>query len=104
MLRNPYLIFLSATLFDLILAIALVSLFATAYPDRFRSILWKEGGTKGWNSDPIQRVYDYANYRKSPPIPLIWDERYPPTSSKQQPFGFLTLQPAVRYATYALPS
>ncbi|KAH6865820.1 hypothetical protein BKA58DRAFT_442592 [Alternaria rosae] len=62
MLRNPYLIFLSATLFDLILAIALVSLFATAYPDRFRTVLWKEGGTKGWNSDPIQRVYDYANY------------------------------------------
>ena len=73
--RNPYLIFLGATLFDLILAIAILSLFATIYPDRFRTVLWQEGGTKGWNSDPHQRVYDYANYRKSPPIPLIWDER-----------------------------
>ncbi|KAL1801408.1 hypothetical protein ACET3X_001750 [Alternaria dauci] len=72
--RNPYLIFLGATLFDLILAIVLLSLFATIYPGRFRTPLWQEGGTKGWNSDPHQRVYDYANYRKSPPIPLIWDE------------------------------
>ncbi|KAB2109567.1 hypothetical protein AG0111_0g1842 [Alternaria gaisen] len=72
--RNPYLIFLGATLFDLILAIVILSLFATVYPDRFRTVLWQEGGTKGWNSDPHQRVYDYANYRKSPPIPLIWDE------------------------------
>jgi len=104
MLRNPYLIFLSATLFELTLAIALISLFVTAYPDRFRTVLWKEGGTKGWNSDPTQRVYDYANYRKSPPIPLIWDERYSPTSSVQQPFEGLILQAVVPFAIYASPS
>lgn len=63
-------------LIELVLALVLLSLFATAYPDRFRTNLWQNGGTLGWNSDSQQRIYDYANYRKSPPVPLIWDERY----------------------------
>ncbi|XP_014560979.1 hypothetical protein COCVIDRAFT_33999 [Bipolaris victoriae FI3] len=74
MLRTPPLLFLSAMLVDLILAITLISLFASAYPDRFRTALWRNGGSEGWNSDPQQRVYDYANYRESPPMPLIWDQ------------------------------
>lgn len=76
MLRTPPLLFLSAMLVDLILAITLISLFASAYPDRFRTALWQNGGSEGWNSDPQQRVYDYANYRESPPMPLIWDQTY----------------------------
>jgi hypothetical protein len=101
MLCNPFLIFLGGTLFDLALAIVLISLFATAYPDRFRTVLWQEGGTKGWNSDPHQRVYDYANYRESPPIPLIWDERSPPTSLTWHLHRALTHEAAVPCATFA---
>ncbi|KAF2678849.1 hypothetical protein K458DRAFT_315793 [Lentithecium fluviatile CBS 122367] len=74
MLRSPFLIFFVITIIELILFIMLLSLFACAYLDRFRTALWKDGGSKGWNSDPHQRVYFYANYREAPPIPLIWDE------------------------------
>ncbi|KAF1944762.1 hypothetical protein EJ02DRAFT_479542 [Clathrospora elynae] len=74
MFRTSYLLFLVATVVELILAIVLLSLFACAYPDRYRTTLWQNGGTNGWNSDPHERVYDYANYRESPHIPLIWDE------------------------------
>ena len=75
MLRISPLLFLCAMLVDLVLAITLVSLFASAYPDGFRTALWQNGGSEGWNSDPQQRVYNYANYRESPPIPLSWDQR-----------------------------
>jgi hypothetical protein len=61
--------------FEFVLATALLALFASAYPDRFRTVLWRDGGSKGWNSDPSYRVYLYANYREMPPMPLIWDER-----------------------------
>lgn len=75
MIRYTYLVFLLATLFELLLSITLLALFACAYPDRFHTVLWQDGGTKGWNSDPHERVYYYANYREAPPIPWIWDER-----------------------------
>ncbi|KAF2464547.1 uncharacterized protein BDR25DRAFT_241964, partial [Lindgomyces ingoldianus] len=63
-----------ATAFDFFLAVTLLTLFASAYPDRFRTALWQDGGTRGLNSNPKLRVYFYANYREPPPIPLIWDE------------------------------
>ncbi|RAQ99583.1 hypothetical protein DDE82_008097 [Stemphylium lycopersici] len=74
MLRISYFLFLCAMLIELVLALMLLSLFASAYPDRFRTNLWQNGGTLGWNSDPHQRVYNYANHRESPPVPLIWDQ------------------------------
>ncbi|KAF9690867.1 hypothetical protein EKO04_010955 [Ascochyta lentis] len=64
-----------ATSFEFMLATSLLALFASAYPDRFRTTLWRDGGSKGWNSDPSYRVYLYANYQEMPPMPLIWDER-----------------------------
>ncbi|VUC33633.1 unnamed protein product [Clonostachys rosea] len=45
------------------------------YPDRFRSKLWENGGAQGWNSDPKQRIYYYANYEEPPAVPLIWSQR-----------------------------
>ncbi|OAL43481.1 hypothetical protein IQ07DRAFT_293628 [Pyrenochaeta sp. DS3sAY3a] len=74
MLRYTYLVFQLATLFELLFSVTLLILFACAYPDRFRTALWQDGGTKGWNSDPHERVYYYANYREAPPIPWLWDE------------------------------
>lgn len=60
--------------FEFLLATSLLALFASAYPDRYRTRLWRDGGSKGWNSDPSYRTYLYANYREIPPMPLIWDE------------------------------
>ncbi|KAF3008493.1 hypothetical protein E8E13_005228 [Curvularia kusanoi] len=64
-----------ATCFEFVLATLLLAIFASAYPDRYRSILWFEGGSKGWNSDPSYRTYLWANYKEVPTMPLIWDER-----------------------------
>ncbi|KAF2628231.1 hypothetical protein BU25DRAFT_458074 [Macroventuria anomochaeta] len=61
--------------FEFVLATSLLAIFASAYPDRFRTALWRDGGNKGWNSDPSYRTYLYANYKEIPPMPLIWDER-----------------------------
>ncbi|KAK7429311.1 hypothetical protein QQZ08_004123 [Neonectria magnoliae] len=58
---------LSLALLGLELAITAtaVVLFGLAYPDRFRSRLWGNGG----------RIYFYANHREPPEIPLIWSQR-----------------------------
>ncbi|KAJ4993700.1 hypothetical protein SVAN01_00754 [Stagonosporopsis vannaccii] len=61
--------------FEFVLATSLLALFAWAYPDRYRSALWHEGGSRGWNSDPSYRTYLWANYKEVPPMPVIWDER-----------------------------
>ncbi|KAI5462870.1 hypothetical protein BGZ63DRAFT_412607 [Mariannaea sp. PMI_226] len=60
---------------ELIIATATVILFSLAYPDRFRSRLWENGGEEGWNSNPKLRIYFYANHREPPAIPLIWSQR-----------------------------
>lgn len=52
------------------------SLFASAYPDRYRSILWLTGGVEGWNSNPELRIYFYANHKEAPEIPWIWTQRF----------------------------
>jgi hypothetical protein len=65
-----------ATSFEFVLAACLIAIFASAYPDRYRTALWREGGSKGWNSDPSYRTYLWANYKEVPPMPVVWDERY----------------------------
>lgn len=65
-----------ATAFEFVLATCLLAIFVSAYPDRYRTALWHEGGSKGWNSDPSYRIYLWANYKDVPPMPLIWDERW----------------------------
>ncbi|KAH7131433.1 hypothetical protein B0J13DRAFT_104470 [Dactylonectria estremocensis] len=68
---------LSFTLLALELAasVTAVVLFGLAYPDRFRSKLWSNGGVEGWNSNPNLRIYFYANHVEPPEIPLIWSQR-----------------------------
>lgn len=68
--------YILATVFEFLLVTALIAVFACAYQEKYRTLLWQVGGLRGWNSDPHSRVYDYANYREPPPIPLIWDETY----------------------------
>jgi hypothetical protein len=61
---------------ELCVCLAALTLFWYAYPDRYRTKLWQNGGDEGWNSDPKQRIYFYANYKTPPDIPLIWSQRY----------------------------
>ncbi|KAL4959206.1 uncharacterized protein BDV14DRAFT_206964 [Aspergillus stella-maris] len=61
-------------IYESVLVVACLALSLHAYPDTCRTILWQCGGTEGWNSDPHDRIYFYANYREPPPVPKIWSE------------------------------
>lgn len=52
-----------------------VILFANAYPDTFRTVLWKYGGSAGWNSDPRWMAYTYALSGVIPETPFIWNQQ-----------------------------
>ena len=54
--------------------ISALALFGIADPDLYRTLLWQEGANHGWNSDPIEILYSYANYR---PIatPTPWNQK-----------------------------
>lgn len=60
---------------ELLITVAALALFGIASPDLYRTKLWQEGSDHGWNSNPNQILYAYANYR---PIhyPLPWSQLY----------------------------
>ncbi|KAI3528318.1 hypothetical protein CABS01_02073 [Colletotrichum abscissum] len=60
---------------EAVVVFAALVLFGVAYPDRFRSRLWRNGGEQGWCSNPRMRIYFYANHEEPPEIPLIWSQR-----------------------------
>ncbi|KAM5354413.1 hypothetical protein ACJ41O_001062 [Fusarium nematophilum] len=66
---------LALILVEFAIAGTAVLLFGLAYPDRFRTRLWANGGEEGWNSNPNQRIYYYANHREPPEVPLLWTQR-----------------------------
>lgn len=74
--RISHLFFLSYTLMDLVLAVALVSLFALVYSDHFRTDPRYNGGIEGWGFGRQQRTYNDANHRDLPPMSLVWNQRY----------------------------
>ncbi|KAF2867093.1 hypothetical protein BDV95DRAFT_551355 [Massariosphaeria phaeospora] len=53
------------------LTVANLALFGIASPNLYRTLLWAEGGRRGFNSDPTTVLYAAANYR---PVdtPLVW--------------------------------
>ena len=55
--------------------VACLALFGIADPDTYRTSLWKEGANHGWNSDPIELLYAYANY-KPMKAPAPWNQLY----------------------------
>ncbi|KAI4155409.1 MAG: hypothetical protein LQ340_001009 [Diploschistes diacapsis] len=55
------------------LTVACLALFGIADPDTYRTSLWQEGANHGWNSDPIEILYAYANY-KPIPVPAPWNQ------------------------------
>ncbi|KAF4976659.1 hypothetical protein FZEAL_6708 [Fusarium zealandicum] len=67
---------LALILVEMAIAVTAVVLFGIAYPDRFRTRLWANGGEEGWNSNPNLRIYFYANHRELPEVPLIWTQRF----------------------------
>ncbi|KAI9807691.1 MAG: hypothetical protein M1825_005632 [Sarcosagium campestre] len=59
-------------IFEFLGTVAALALFGIAAPDEWRSTLWKDGALNGFNSDPNQILYAYANYRPIPKIPIVW--------------------------------
>ncbi|MCJ1230063.1 hypothetical protein MMC12_006734 [Toensbergia leucococca] len=53
--------------------IAALALFGIASPDLYRNLLWQEGSNHGWNSNPNEILYAYANYRPIK-VPLPWSQ------------------------------
>ncbi|MCJ1272380.1 hypothetical protein MMC21_000166 [Puttea exsequens] len=68
--RTPK-ILLGLFVLEVPMCIAALALFGIAEPDLYRTRFWQEGSDHGWNSNPNQLIYAYANYK---PIqaPLPW--------------------------------
>ena len=63
--------------FEMPLSVAALALYGIASPDLYRTQFWQEGSNHGWNSNPNQLIYAYANYKPiSPPLP--WSGKYVP--------------------------
>ena len=56
---------------ELPFTVANLALFGIAAPNLYRTILWTEGGKRGFNSDPKTVLYAAANYRPVT-IPMVW--------------------------------
>jgi hypothetical protein len=53
-----------------------LALFGIASPDLYRTQLWQIGYNNGFNSDPKQILYAYANYVPLPKTPFVWSQTY----------------------------
>lgn len=60
---------------EFLFTIAVLTLFGIADPDTYRTKLWQEGSDHGFNSNPNEILYSYANHD---PIdtPLVWSTLY----------------------------
>ena len=65
------------TIFAIEVAVSVpaLALYGIAKPDTYRTRLWQEGYNQGWNSDPKEVLYAYANSRPIPD-PLPWSQLY----------------------------
>lgn len=59
-----------------VVVVTALTLSIVSHPYHLRTSLWTAGAAHGWNSDPHERVYFYANYETPPPVPFIWSEEY----------------------------
>jgi hypothetical protein len=53
-----------------------LALFGIASPNLYRSQMWQIGYQNGFNSDPREILYAYANQVPLPKIPLVWSQTY----------------------------
>ena len=62
---------------ELLFVVGLLTLFGIAEPDTYRSKLWRDGFTNGFNSSPSQPLYDLVNGKtKQLQYPLVWSPLY----------------------------
>ncbi|KAI9843736.1 MAG: hypothetical protein M1838_002479 [Thelocarpon superellum] len=54
--------------------VAMLAFFGIAAPNLYRTALWKDGALNGFNSDPDEILYAYANYQPIPTVPLVWSQ------------------------------
>lgn len=55
--------------------IAALALYGIADPDLYRTKLWQNGSDLGFNSNPNELLYAYANY-KPISVPPVWSSLY----------------------------
>lgn len=67
---------LLSLLIETIIVIICFSLSLASLPEHIRKSLWAAGAEKGWNSNPHDRLYFYANYKTPPPVPFIWNQKW----------------------------
>lgn len=94
---------LSLFVIELLITVAALALYGIAAPDLYRTKLWQEGSNHGWNSNPNEILYAYANYR---PIkyPTPWDGSYVEESNQYSNFSLTNIiQTARRGLTSSLP-
>ncbi len=60
---------------ELPLTVALLALFGIAAPNLYRTKLWTDGATNGFNSSPTTGLYAAANYRPYT-APKVWSQLY----------------------------
>ncbi|KAF5666511.1 hypothetical protein FHETE_6186 [Fusarium heterosporum] len=89
-------------LLEMAISTTALILFSLAYPVSFRSRLWENGGEEGWNSNPNQRIYFYANHREPPEVPLIWSQRLSTSNLAIAILGFVVFfaRTATSYLRY----
>lgn len=68
---------------EFLLTIAALALFGIADPNTYRTRLWQDGADNGFNSNPNEILYSYANHRPMK-VPLVWSQLYVPLA--QGPF------------------
>jgi len=54
--------------------VAMLAMVGIASPDLYRTRMWQDGADNGFNSNPNQILYAYANYRPIPSTPLVWSQ------------------------------
>ena len=62
-------------IFEFPFTVANLTLFGIAQPNLYRTILWKQGGDMGFNSDPSTVAYAAYNY-KPVSTPMVWSQLY----------------------------
>ena len=60
---------------ELIFTVPVLALFALADPNTYRTRLRQDGYDNGFNSNPLEVLYAYANHRELPKVPLVWSHR-----------------------------
>lgn len=59
---------------ELLFTVPVLALFALADPNTYRTKLWQDGYDNGFNSNPLEVLYAYANHRALPTVPLVWSQ------------------------------